>query len=99
MSDDCERFWSSLPDKAFQPIRAQILEALRTIDAPLSAVELVDVLDGEITMWEAAHHLSALESFEVVKRVEGSRGDHKPAREDELDARYRLEDRDSDDNG
>lgn len=62
-----EEFWLTLPERAFHPHRVPILEAFRWVAEPLSAIGLVDLLDGHITMWEAMHHLRALAELEVVK--------------------------------
>jgi hypothetical protein len=52
---------------------------------------MVDVLDGFLTMWEAAHHLQALEALDVVEPVsdagEGRRGP--------LDIPFRLREREA----
>lgn len=88
MSGDCEEFWSSLPEKAEHPLRIPILEAFRWIAEPLSAIGLVDVLDGHITMWEAAHHLRILDALEVVEPF--SAGQDPLARRDALDLPYCL---------
>ncbi len=89
MSDDHERFWSNIPERGVHPIRVPILEALRRVGEPLSAIQLVDVLDGEVTMWEAAHHLSALEALGVVERVEAGEREKRPGG-DAFDVPYRL---------
>ncbi len=67
MSDDYEAFWSTVPEKALHPVRVPMLEALWRIGESLSAIELVDVLDGLLSMWEAAHHLRVLETLDVVE--------------------------------
>jgi hypothetical protein len=88
VSGDYKEFWSSLPEKAEHPRRIPILEAFRWIAEPLSAVGLVDVLDGHITMWEAAHHLRSLDALSVVKPCPA---DKDPlARRDAFDLPYRL---------
>jgi hypothetical protein len=88
VSGDYEDFWSSVPEKAEHPRRIPILEAFRWIAEPLSAVGLVDVLDGDITMWEAAHHLGSLEALDVVKPCPA---DKDPlARRDAFDLPYCL---------
>ena len=69
MSRTNEDFWSALPAKAIHPIRVPMVEALRWIGAPLSAIATVDVLDGYLSMSEAAHHLQALEALDVVEPV------------------------------
>jgi hypothetical protein len=61
MGDDAARFWSAVPEKALHPVRIPMIEALWWIGKPLSARGFVDVLDGFLTMWEALHHLRALE--------------------------------------
>ncbi|HKI86408.1 MAG TPA: hypothetical protein VKA53_06660, partial [Thermoanaerobaculia bacterium] len=66
MSQGFEELWSDVPEKALQPTRVKMLEALRRIGKPLSARRLVDVLDGDVSMWEAADHLSALEALGAV---------------------------------
>lgn len=67
MSSDYEEFWSALPNRALHPLRVPILETLRWIGEPLSAIALVDVFDGHVTMWEAAHHLRVLDELDVTE--------------------------------
>ncbi len=88
MSGDCKEFWSSMPEKAEHPLRIPILEAFRWIAEPLSAIDLVDVLDGHITMWETAHHLRVLDAFDVAEPFPAGRDPL--ARRDALDLSYRL---------
>jgi hypothetical protein len=88
VSGDYEDFWSSVPVKAEHPRRIPMLEAFRWIAEPLSAVGLVDVLDGDITMWEAAHHLGLLEALGVVKPCPADKDPF--ARRDAFDLPYRL---------
>ena len=95
MGEGFEEFWSNVPEEAMQPSRMKLLEALRGIGKPLSARQLVDVLDGEVSMWEAERHLRALGDLGVVKPAENSSSEEK-AREDDFDVRYRLEDQDPD---
>lgn len=92
---DCEAFWSKVPDEAIEPTRVKLLEALCRVGQPLSAIQLVNLLDGEVSMEEAAGHLSALEVFGVVERVEG-RTSEDPPRDDGFDVPYRLEDEEGD---
>lgn len=88
MSKDFEEFWSALPEKVEHPLRIPILEAFRWVAEPLSAIDLVDVLDGYITMWEAAHHLRCLEALNVV---EDYAADYDPfERRDDFGLPYRL---------
>lgn len=87
MSSDREDFWPALPAKAMHPTRVPIIEALRWIGAPLSAIATVDVLDGYLSMSEAAHHLQALEALDVVEPVWPGRP---TARREAFEAPYRL---------
>jgi DNA-binding transcriptional ArsR family regulator len=89
VSADYNKFWANVPEEAIQAARVTVLEALRRIDEPLPAVRLVDVLDGDLSMAEAAYHLSALEIHGVVEPVERERGGGRP-REDGFDVPYRL---------
>ena len=68
-----------------------ILEALRWIGEPLSAIALVDMNDGHITMWEAAHHLRVLDSLAVAEPVDAGSG---ASRSGAFGVPYRLKDLD-----
>jgi hypothetical protein len=89
MSGDYEKAWSTIPAKALHPVRVPMIEALWRIDEPLSALGLVDVLDGFVSMWEAAHHLRALETLDVVE-VDPAETGSAGSRRDQFNARYRL---------
>lgn len=91
MSGDCEDFWITVPDKAVHPTRVPILEAMLWIGEPLSPINIVDVLDGPVSMWEATHHFSVLETLGVVEPAEAETGGEQP-RKDGFDAAYRLKD-------
>lgn len=89
MDGDHAGFWSTVPVKAEHPTRVMILEALLWIGEPLSAVQLVDMLDGDVSMWEAAHHLRALQALDVVEPTEIDTGGELP-RDDGFDMPYWL---------
>lgn len=89
MSSPLEEFWSTLPEKVMHPLRVPIIEALWWIGEPLSALRTVDVLDGHLSMWEAAHHLRVLETLDVVEPVPPHTGQTTSQRE-VFDVRYRL---------
>jgi len=89
MSTGYRKFWSAIPDKAMHPRRVSMLEALRWIGEPLSALDLVDLSDGDLDMWEAAHHIAALEALGVLERAPiEPRSDQK--RNDDFDVLYGL---------
>ena len=90
MSDDGQEFWSTLSEKVSHPARVPIIEALWRIGEPLSAIALVDVLDGHITMWQAAHHLRILDALGVV-----APSPVVTSRKDSFDVPYFLRDRNS----
>ncbi len=90
MSGGTDEARPAIPTRALHPVRVAMIEALRHIDKPLSAIDLVDVLDGFLSMWEAAHHLGVLETLEVV---ELDRPNEKPgvaSRRGPFEVRYRL---------
>lgn len=95
MNSDRDEFWGALPEKALHPLRVPIVEALWRIGEPLSAVGLVDVLDGYLSMCDAAHHLRALEELEVVDPCPADAGSDLP--EDLFRVPYRLKERNSGD--
>ncbi|MEX0971844.1 MAG: hypothetical protein WDZ46_01125 [Solirubrobacterales bacterium] len=89
MSNEIEAFWNALPPQVLHPLRVPILEAARWTGEPLSAVMFVDVLEGEVTMWEAIAHLEALVRLGVMRR--GRRDPDAPdLREGRFDVLYRL---------
>jgi Helix-turn-helix domain len=92
MGDDHDEFWSALPEKVQHPVRVPIIEALWWTGQPLSAIALVDLFDGQMSMWEAAHHLGVLEELGVVEAL-----DSHSARNDQLDLPYGLKDPDTGD--
>lgn len=89
MSDEIEAFWDALPPKALHPLRVPILEAFRWTGEPLSAVMLVDVLEGEVTMWEASAHLNALVRLGVMRPGRHDR-EGPDLRESRFDVFYRM---------
>lgn len=84
-----DAFWAAMPDKADHPSRVPMLEAFRWIGEPLSALDLVNLFDGDgITMGEAAHHLRALHKLGVLLPYPAGRDPL--ARRDNYDLPYRL---------
>lgn len=98
MSDDCDGCWAALPEKALHPLRVPIVEAFRWIGEPLSAIGLVDLLDGQgITVWKAEHHLRSLERLGVVQAYPAGRDPL--AHRDVFNLPYRLTISDSSEDG
>jgi hypothetical protein len=82
-----EEFWSTISEEALYPLRVPMIEALLWIGEPLSAIELVDVLDGYLSMWESLHHLGALTELGVMEPTLDDRsGDQQRA----FEVPYRL---------
>jgi len=88
MGDDSEAVWAGLPENVDHPYRVAIIEALLWICEPLSAVGVVDVLDGYMSMWNAVAHLEALGRLGVVEPVAGT--GTMQAGEERFDMAYRL---------
>ncbi len=86
VSEDFEQFWSALPEKVEHPQRRLVVEALWRTGRELTPRTVVDALDGQVTMWEASHHLRELEALGVVESI--SPGEQ--FKGDEFDALYRL---------
>lgn len=95
MSDGQEDFWSNVPEEDWQPGRVKIVEALRRLGKPLSSLQLVNVLDGDVSMKEAEDHLKELQADGLVAPVEGATSEEQP-RDDDYDVPYRLDDEDRD---
>lgn len=88
-SSDRDEFWATLPEKALHPLRVPIVEALRWIGEPLSAIGVVDVLDGHMSMCDAGHHLRALTALGVTEPAPID-ADSRRRRDDLFDVPYRL---------
>ena len=98
MSERFEEFWSNVPEKAMRTIRVRMLEALRQIGKPLSARQLVEVLDGDASMGEAAGHPSAPETVGEAEAVKGDADKVRP-KEGEVDVFFRLDEDGSGEDG
>jgi len=89
VNDDREEFWATVPDKADHPRRVLLLEALRCIGEPISALTAVDVLDGDMSMWEASYGLTVLERLGIVETTSTDMG-RGTTGEERFDVPYRL---------
>ncbi len=88
MGGDSGEVRAGPPENVDHPYRVAIIEALLWVAEPLSAIGVVDVLDGYMSMWSAVAHLEALERLGVVERAPGA--GVAQAGEDRFDIRYRL---------
>lgn len=79
-------FWDALGDH-LDPIQVLMLEALWRIGEPLSAIGMVDVLDGYLSIWEAADHLEALRALGIL---EPTLADQPSKQASDFDVPYRL---------
>jgi hypothetical protein len=87
MTREGDDFWDALEDHALDPIQVPMLKALWRIGQPLSAIRMVDVLDGHLSMWEAADHLEALRALGAV---EPTSADPSSKQKSGFDVSYRL---------
>lgn len=62
-----EGFWVMLAVRLLHPMQLQIIEAMRWIGRPLSASQLVKVLDGEATLSTVAYHVRRLAELGALK--------------------------------
>jgi hypothetical protein len=86
MTREADDFWDAVGDH-LDPIQVPMLEALWRIGEPLSAVGMVDVLDGHLSMWEAADHL---EVMRALGTVEPTSADQPGKEASDFEAPYRL---------
>ncbi len=89
MGRDHDEFLAALPARARHPHRVSTIEALWWVAEPLTAIVLVDVLDGQVSIWAAAHHLRLLRSLDLVEAVPIGPGQPAPKRPP-FDVPYRL---------
>lgn len=88
MGADLGEVWAGPLESVDHPYQVAIIEALRHTGEPLSAIGVVDVLDGYMSMWSAAAHLMTLERLGIVEPGRGERAVH-PG-EERFNAVYRL---------
>jgi hypothetical protein len=62
-----DRFWATLAAQLLHSRQLQIIEAMRWIDQPLSASELVRVFAGEERLSAIAYHVRRLDSLGALK--------------------------------
>jgi hypothetical protein len=66
-----EFFWSALAARVLHPAQVEIIEALRWIDQPLSATDLLRVFEGERVGLRIEHRLRQLARLDVVALADG----------------------------
>jgi hypothetical protein len=70
--------WEELVSLVIHPLKIEIIEALLWIGEPLSAAELVEILDGRYSLSLIVYHAKALENMKAIeivcaRRVRGAR--------------------------
>ncbi|MEX2448941.1 MAG: hypothetical protein WD404_09405 [Solirubrobacterales bacterium] len=60
-------FWSELAAQVLHPVRVEIVEAMRWIGRPLSAVDLMRVFEGQRKKSRLQWHLGRLTKLGVVE--------------------------------
>ncbi len=66
-------FWAALAARLLHPQQLQIIEALRWIDRPLSASELVQVFHREQRLSSVAYHVRRLVALGALRPTGGRR--------------------------
>ncbi len=62
-----EAFWAMLAARLLHPFQVQIIEAMRWIDRPLSASQLVHVFERKQRLSKVAYHLRRLDSLGALR--------------------------------
>ena len=70
--------WETLVSLVVHPLKIEIIEALLWIGEPLSAAELVEILDGGCSLGLIVYHAKTLENMKAIevvyiRRVRGAR--------------------------
>ncbi len=75
MSEDDERSanfcWDALAERAAHPVRVEIIEALRWIDAPVPATDLLRIFEGTLGGAWVQYHLRCLVQLRTVVKENG----------------------------
>jgi hypothetical protein len=78
-------FWPALAGRLLHPVQVQIIEAIRWVDRPLSASELVQIHCEEHRLSTIAYHVRRLSDLEALR----SCGQREPTR-GSVERLYRL---------
>lgn len=62
--------WKALAMLLAHPTKALIIQAMRWIDQPLSASDLVLVLDGKLSLSVLSYHVKTLGDYGILTQVE-----------------------------
>jgi len=62
--------WKALAMLLAHPTKALIIQAMRWIDRPLSASDLVLVLDGKLSLSVLSYHVKTLADYGILTQVE-----------------------------
>lgn len=63
-------WWGELAARVLHPVQVEIIEALRWIDQPLTAIDLLHVLDNKRVGLRIEHHLKRLRRIDALVVVD-----------------------------
>jgi hypothetical protein len=61
--------WSALVAQVIHPTKIQIIEAMRWIDEPMSAIKLETIFDKTISLSNISYHVESLKKLGVLRLV------------------------------
>ncbi|HEY5815243.1 MAG TPA: hypothetical protein VIS95_02770 [Solirubrobacterales bacterium] len=71
-------YWDGAAARVLHPVRVEIIEAMRWIDRPLSAIDLVYVFEGkQLGLW-IEHHLRCLVKLRIAVEENDGQGTGDP---------------------
>lgn len=79
-----EAWWASLARRVLHPTQVQIVEALQRSDEPLSAADLVEIVDTKHGPSQMVHHLRRLQHVKAIEVAE------RPTLQNATSIRFRL---------
>jgi hypothetical protein len=62
--------WSAFVAGVIHPLKVQVIEAMRWIGMPISAVKLEQVFDGAICLSNISYHMESLKKLGMVELIE-----------------------------
>lgn len=88
-----DRFWTTLAARVLHPVQVEIIEAMRWIDQPLSAVDLSEIVSPTFPRPHFVHHLRRLTRMRAIELAE------RPTPQNAATIRFRLAAAQHDDEG